>query len=568
MQTPTFKPLPLENPPLFGGDNPFAHLQADHPVRLVSEVVDLLDLSELIAQYKGGGTSSFHPRMMVKVLFYAYFSNIYSSRKIEYALHNNMDFIWISGNSKPDHRTIHHFRSKRLAPIINRLFAQVVHLLAELDYISLDLQYIDGTIIESAANGYTFTWRKNTERNKAKLELKIQALLHQIETDIAQDTAENTPSTPIDSAALAAKLADLNTRIQTGTNKPTTIDKAAKKQLNELSTKYLPKLKEYEEQLVVLDSRNSYSKTDPSATFMRLKADRLQTGQLKPAYNVQISAENQFITHFSIGQSPNDGAILEDHLDGFEQQHQKQSKIVVADAGYGSEENYQMMQDKQIEAFVKYPQYRKEHSNALKNNPFQSQNFFYNPQKGFMVCPMGQRMYPSAPQTETTKSGYVKTTIQYQAKRCQTCPLRPLCNPTGQGNRTITISPTLVQHKQNFKQRAATPQGQAYLKKRSVEVEPIFGQIKYNNNFNRFTLKGSLDKIYLEFGLVATAHNLRKLSKKGCFIKPKQHIVPKNSPKGTHMTCFFHSRTRNNAAQHHIATKKHQITYFLQIAAA
>lgn len=167
-----FKQLPLNSPSLFPQDI-FEKIPINHPVRLINEVVDRLNIDHIIKQYKGGGTTSFHPRMMVKVLFYAYTTNVYSCRKIEKALQENIHFMWLSGNSTPDYRTINYFRGKRLKAHIQSLFADVVRLLHELKYLSLDVQYIDGTKIESAANRYTFVWKGSVGKNKAKLETKL-----------------------------------------------------------------------------------------------------------------------------------------------------------------------------------------------------------------------------------------------------------------------------------------------------------------------------------------------------------------------------------------------------------
>jgi transposase len=144
------------------------------PNRLVNQVVEDLEISSLLQTYKGGGTSSYHPRMMFKVLFLSYLSNIYSCRKIAEQVQENIHYIWLAGGQEPDFRTINDFRSKRLKSHINSLFTQVIVMLCEMGYISLEKQYIDGTKIESVANRYTFVWRKTVEKNKAKLEIKIR----------------------------------------------------------------------------------------------------------------------------------------------------------------------------------------------------------------------------------------------------------------------------------------------------------------------------------------------------------------------------------------------------------
>lgn len=106
--------------------------------------------------YLGGGNPAYHPRMMIKVLFYSYLSNIYSCRKIEKALIENIQFMFISGNSTPGFRTINEFRGKILKDKIKDLFAEVVKMRVEMGYVSLDVQYIDGTKIEAKSNKYTF----------------------------------------------------------------------------------------------------------------------------------------------------------------------------------------------------------------------------------------------------------------------------------------------------------------------------------------------------------------------------------------------------------------------------
>lgn len=311
--------------------------------------------------------------MMIKVLFYSYLCYIYSCRKIERALQENIHFIWISGGSTPDFRTINYFRGKRLQGKIKTLFAEVVRLL-ELKYVSLDVQYIDGTKIESASNRYTFVWRGSVEKNKEKLEQKIQSVLKDIENQTKEDSksinAEELPQ-KIDSKTLKEKLSDLNSRLKE-------TDKTPQKQLDKLRQEHLPRLEKYEEQLETLGERNSYSKTDTDATFMRMKEDHMKNGQLKPAYNPQISTENQFVTHFSIHQTPGDTTTLKSHLESFKYQYHKQSMVVVADAGYGSEENYEYMEGNNIEAYAKYSYFHKEQKRSIKNNIFLPQNLYYN----------------------------------------------------------------------------------------------------------------------------------------------------------------------------------------------
>ena len=310
----------------------------NHPVRVVNSVVDALDISCLLWAYKGGGTSSYHPRMMLKVLFYAYLNNIYSCRKIEKALQENIHFMWLSGNSTPDFRTINDFRGKRLKEHIKSLFSAIVLLLQESGYVSLDVQYIDGTKVESASNRYTFVWRGSVEKNKVKLESKIQSILSEVDKHIEQDKQERTPDTlpDMDSCGLREKVSALNKRLSQ-------MNKVKQKHVKKLQEEYLPRLAKYESQLKKLGDRNSFSKTDEDATFMRMKEDAMRNGQTKPGYNLQIGTQNQFLIDFRLFPNPTDTLTLIPFFHSFEQRYNRLPTVGVVDSGYGSEENYRFM---------------------------------------------------------------------------------------------------------------------------------------------------------------------------------------------------------------------------------
>lgn len=495
--------------------NIFDKIPENHPVRLVDTVVDSLDINDILNKYKGGGTSAYHPRMMIKVLFYSYLSNVYSCRKIAKALNENIHFMFISGNSTPDFRTINDFRGKILKDSIKILFAEVVKMLVQMGYISLDVQYIDGTKIEAKSNKYTFVWRGSVEKWKEKLEVKINSVLSDIENSIASDNQEiNQEELPkkINSEELKERLSILNKKLKEPAKK-------IAKELQQLQKEHLPKLMKYENDLETLGQRNSYSKTDPDATFMRMKEDHMKNGQLKPAYNPQISTEKQFITHVSIHQTPGDTTTLKSHLDSFEEMYSKQSNEIVADAGYGSEENYEMLESKEVEAYVKYNYFHKEQKKKMKNNPFLTQNLFYNKEQDFYVCPMGQRMEKIGQGKRISNNGYESQVTYYQAKRCEGCPLRSLCHQA-KGNRRIEVNHRLNFLKQKTREKLMSEKGLEHRSKRPIEVEAVFGQLKSNNKFNRFTFRG-LDKVELEFLLMAIGHNFRKMIANNVYFRSK-----------------------------------------------
>jgi len=504
----SFKQLPGEQLSLFP-ENIYDKIPPNHPVRLIDKIVDKLDISFVLPTYRGGGNSAYPPRIMLKILFFAYFNNIYSSRKIEKALHENIYFMWIARHATPNFRTINNFRSKRLKGHIDKLFAEVVKMLNQMGYVSLKKQYVDGTVIEAAANRYTFVWRRSVEKNKAKLEEKIQAVLDEIHQQMRLDELENEGKLPekIDTEALEKHIAKINEQLK---KKPApNHEKTLKKNIKKLKDKYVPRLNKYEEQLRTLGDRNSYSKTDPDATFMRTKDDHFGNGQLKPAYNIQVSSENQFITHYSIHQKTTDTTCLIPHLEGFKRNYGQQSREIIADAGYGSEENYEYLEAERVEAYIKYNTFEKERKRSWAKNIFHPSRLYYNAQEDYYVCPMGQKMRKIKEGKRVSAHGYVSHVSYYEAQNCRACPLKSGCFK-GRGNRIIEVNHRLNQLRRKAKERLESERGLYHRRKRGVEVESVFGQLKQNNKFRRFILRG-LENVEIEFGLMAIGHNLRKL---------------------------------------------------------
>lgn len=283
------------------------------------------------------------------------------------------------------------------------------------------------------------------------------------------------------------------------------------KKVNSLQKEALPKLQEYEDHLKTMGDRNSYSKTDKDATFMQMKEDHMKNGQLKPAYNIQLSTEKNFVTNFGVYQNPGDITTYHDHLNSFDQKYSKYPQRSIADGGYGSLETYDFMEEKGIENFVKFNYFHKEQTRSFKADISKVENLYYNQQEDFFVCPMGQKMHPVYDGKRQTRTGYEYEITMYQATNCSTCPLRGACHKQS-GNREIEINKKLVKHKQKVRENLNSDLGLELRKRRCSEVEQTFGQIKGNKRFKRFLLKG-LDKVSIEIGLIALAHNFHKLSR-------------------------------------------------------
>jgi len=431
-------------------------IPSSHPVRVVDQVVEQLNLQGLIKTYKKEGNPSYHPKMLLKVMLYSYMTNVYSSRKIEQALRENINFMWLSSMTIVDHNTVNRFRSNKLQDTFKEIFKQVVLMLADEGLITLKQIYTDGTKIEAQAGKYTFVWGKSIATNKGKMLTQLEDLW-----SYAQSVAKNDDQNPeppefkeISKEVIEKTVEQIDAKLSGNENAST----KAKAKLNYIKKNFVSNLEKYEQQQKILGTRNSYSKTDTDATFMRMKEDHMLNGQLKPGYNQQISTENQIIVHYTTHQNPTDTKTLKPHLENlketFGEKIFNELEEITTDAGYGSEENYDYLEQQQL------------------------------------------------------KAGYAQNISHYQAQNCKGCPLRGQCFKA-KGNRSIERNHNLERHKQKTRELLLSETGIQKRKQRTADVEPVFAQLKHNHGFRRFTLKG-IKKVDLEFGLMAIAHNLRK----------------------------------------------------------
>ena len=481
-------------------------IEENHPVRVVNAVIDQINVEPLLKQYKPGGTSVYHPRMLLKVLVYGYLTNIYSSRKLEAALKENIHMMWLAAMNRPDHNTIARFRSERLKDALRQVFGQVVELLVEEGLVSIKNIYTDGTKIEANANKYTFVWGRAIQTSKERIAKQLDELW-----DYTQKLAEEELSSEekpdfkeIDKEKVSQTIERIDKALE-----DKSVSKKVKQKLNYAKKNWPTKLEEYAEKEALMgENRNSYSKTDPGATFMRMKEDHMLNGQLKPGYNLQISTSDQFIVNYSIHQNPTDTLTLKPHLQQYQNLYKTNPESICADAGYGSEENYDYLEKQSIDNYVKYSYFHQEQSKKWKENSFRADNLHYNEEQDKLYCPMGQSMDRIADRKSESLAGYEQTYARYQAKNCNGCSLRGSCHKS-KGNRIVEINHNLKRHKQKVRQNLLSEQGLAHRSKRPWDVEAVFAAIKHNRGFRRFMLKGS-DKVEIEAGLLAIAHNLAK----------------------------------------------------------
>ena len=487
-----------------------------HLVRVIHEVVEKIDIDPILRQYKGGGTSSYHPRKMLKVLIYAYAKQIYSSRQIANALRENIHFMWISAGNQPDFRTINRFRGQILKECIQPVFAEVIVYLAGNKLIQLERYFVDGTKIEANANKYSFVWKKSTDKYRADLDKKVKELFEEInalnQAEDAEygdkDLEEMGEESEIDSEELKELAQRLSEKLK---GKPE--DKRAKKAVKKLEKDFIPRLEKYEKYANLFAGRNSFSKTDVDATFMRMKDDHMRNRELKPGYNIQIGTENQYIIGFSTHQKSTDSPCLSEHLRQVKKNLGFLPGKIIADAGYGSEENYLQLEQESIQAFVKYNTFHQEQKKRRKireKEKYYARNFTYDEEGDEFICPQGQRLAYERTTLIKTDNGFSSERRIYRCQESAGCPAREQCTRSKYG-RSIQYSARLERFRRQASQRLTSPEGKQLRSDRMVEAEAVFGLLKNNLKFRRFHLRGK-EKVNAEWGLISIAHNMIKMA--------------------------------------------------------
>jgi len=485
-------------------------IPSNHVVRIVRQVIDKVNIDCILKKYKGGGTSSYHPKLLLKLLVFGYLNNTYSSRKLEQAAKSNIYYMWLVGMQRPDHNTINRFRSDKLKGVLKEVFSQVVLLMVEAGVVDIKTIYVDGTKLEANANKYTFVWGKAIKRNKDRIKSQLEQMWSYAEQVAKEELMDNAPTTydQIDAEKVSKTIDSINEAI-----KDKEVDKKFKQKLNYAKRNWPKNLSKYKEQEQLLNGRNSYSKTDPDATFMRMKDDHMRNGQLKAAYNWQISTSDQYIVNYDIFQTATDFTTLPKHLDQYSIMYDQSPDVLVADAGYGSEENYEDLEERQIDAFVKYPGFHKQQKAKGKIKPsevFKPQHLYYNEEQDYFICPMGQKMEKRSEVKTIKASGFRQKASVYVAGRCEGCTLRGVCHKSKE-NRKIQLNHNRKKHQQKAAKKLNSEIGKEHRSKRPCDVEAVFGNIKQNKHFTRFMLRG-IEKVSIEAGLVALAHNLAKMA--------------------------------------------------------
>ena len=493
----------------------------DDCVRLLGQFVEELDLSDLYSTYSRVKENQVSPRQMLKIMLYAYHEHNYSSRGIEKACKRDINYMYLlEGKSAPDHATIARFRSLHFGPVADKYLAMTVNYLMELGEISGKEIFIDGTKIGANANKYTFVWKKAVTKNQAKLLDKTALLVQEcIETyglrEIWRGQVKEKHLAKLLKRLYKVKDEEGVEFVHGSGCRKTQLQKHI-----EFLEEYTARLKEYSRKLKVLGDRNSYSKTDPDATFMRMKEDAMLNGQLKPAYNFQLGVDSGYIAWLTLSPRPTDTTTLIPFLTGMESALQHRYPVVVADAGYESEENYSFLEDHGISAMIKPTNYEISKKRNYKKDISRRENMPYNPDGDFYTCMNGCRLYACSIYHKKSVGGYDRKVTVYRCYECQGCPHKSECikgknwkTPEEERFKKLNVSRKFERQRKECLERITSEKGIQLRVNRSIQAEGAFALWKEDGAFRQFLCRGQAN-VYAESVLMAIAQNIDNLHRR------------------------------------------------------
>lgn len=511
-------------------------IPVDDSVRLLSQFVEEMDLADLYSTYERVRENSVSPRTMLKIVLYSYMNGDYSSRSMELNCKRDINFMFLlEGANAPDHATFARFRSIHFAPCAKRILAEMSNRLYELGEISGDTIFIDGTKIEASANKYTFVWKKAVTKNQAKLLIKLADFVAECEQFYDIKVVYTNTIQMKHVKRLRKKLYALkdkeNIRFVHGIGKR----KSPLQKSIETLEKYLKKLKEYNQKLYICGERNSYSKTDHDATFMRMKEDAMGNGQLKPAYNLQHGVDSEYITWLTIGPQPTDTTTLIPFLKEAEEYLKFKYKKIVADAGYESEENYQFLESNGQISFIKPANYEISKTRKYRTNIGIIENMEYDETNDAYICRNGRELRLEYIRKSKSKTGYISEKSIYTCKDCSGCPYKSECikgnnckTPLEQRNKVIQVAKKFIRQRQENLERITSEEGILLRVNRSIQAEGSFADLKQDMQFRRYLSKG-IGNVIAESILLAMARNINKLHNKIQNGKTKTHLFMQKS---------------------------------------
>ena len=505
--------------PLFISD----YLNICDPVLVFDRFMEEIDLEKYLRNVPAHvtGRIRYNPISMLKTILFGFMTNRYISlRELEDCCKVNLRFMYLMEHATPSYRTFGYFIETMLKPSVEQLFSDINNHIFAKDHVDLTHLYIDGSKFEANANKYSWVWKKATEKSRYRLFEKVTSLLNEINADLASfgikiDTnSEYVPEYLKEVTDRYAKIYEIDeTTFVHGKGHRKTSQQRYYERLQE----YTAKLKEYVEKITVCGpDRNSYSKTDHAATFMRIKTDYMGNDQLLPAYNVQFGIADEYIAVADVNQYRSDMDCFVPLLEKFHATYGFYPKYPVADAGYGSYNNYMYCEQHGMEKYMKFTMYKQETTNAkYRENPFRAVNFKID-EEGTLRCPAGQAFHLQY-RRNVKGNQYGRQEEIYRCENCTDCPYASECKKTDK-NRTIRVNQELTSIHQEVVDNLESIQGALLRMNRSIQSEGTFGIMKNNRWYKRIVRKG-MEQVRLEIFLVSIGHNLYKYHNKRLRLK-------------------------------------------------
>ena len=506
----------------------------DDSVRLLSQFVEAMDLTDLYSTYER--VNSAMPRTLLKIVLYSYMNGDYSSRSMELNCKRDINFMFLlEGEPAPDHATFARFRSIHFAPCSRRILAEMSNALFDLGEISGETVFIDGTKIEACSNKYTFVWKKAVTKNQSKLLIKLAGFVAECEQlyDIRivyGNAVKMKHVKKLRKKLYALKQSENVVFVHGAGKKKTPLQKSI-----ETLEEYLSRLKKYNRELHICGERNSYSKTDHDATFMRMKEDAMGNGQLKPAYNLQHGVDSEYITWLTIGPQPTDTTTLIPFLKEAEEYLKFKYKNITADSGYESEENYIFLEKNRQLSYIKPANYEISKTRKYRNDIGKPENMGYDPETDAYTCKNGKKLKADHTRHTKSRTGYVSEKTIYKCEDCSSCPYKSECikgnnckTPLEERTKTLQVAKTFMKHREEDLERILSAEGILFRTNRSIQAEGSFGDLKQDMQFRRYLSKG-MSNVLAESTLLAMARNINKLHNKIQKGRTGTHLFPLKS---------------------------------------
>ena len=480
-----------------------------------SEVMAHIDLKRYFVEKEHEtGRPRYDREKLLKIVLFAFMEFGYCSvRFIQKLCETDIRFLWLlDEENAPSHMTISNFIHNDLSGSLEDIFNDINGYMFGQLGVDLDHAYIDGTKLEANANKYTWVWKKSCIKSRNNVFTKLSVLLEEVNAfmalyqravfEIRQEYAVEYVKYILDTFLVASGMSVSDFVYGKGKHK-TAIQRIYDKVYD-----YYKKLKSYAQKIAICgEDRNSYSKTDNDATFMRFKKDHMKNDQLLPGYNLQMVVCDEMIAHYGVFAYASDMDCFQPLMDGFFKRYGKYPRYPLADAGYGSFNNYLYCELHNMEKYMKFTMYEKESKNKeYRNDPFRACNFAID-HEGFMVCPNGKRFHflRSAP---VKGNQFGRTEEYYRCEDCTGCLHIEKCHKK-KDNRVVRINEELTQFHNEVLNNLNSVHGALLRMNRSIQAEGTFGEIKWNRGYKRLRRRG-IEGVILELGLISCGFNLHK----------------------------------------------------------